>query len=212
MQPGRHLSDIQSLLQALRRAQLLALGMAAAVLVLGAIALDRDHTVVLEPPSRARSISMTGDRVDAAWLEEMGAYVSSMLLDTSPASINWQHGQVLRWTHPARHGQLQQDLAVAARRLVETNAATVFWLQQIAADPDRQRVVVVGQLDTYVNGVKVAGSGRTVSYLAQFQASGGRVLLRDWRETPTDDPWLARLLDRLAREATQTDKTPKEPR
>ncbi len=207
MQPAKHFTDIQSLLQALRRQQVLSLGLGVALLILAVTAMNKSHTVVLEPPSRARTISQTGDRVDGAWLEEMGGYVATMLLDASPASIGWQHEQILRWTHPSRHGQLQQDLAVAAKRLIESNAAQVFWLQQIAADPERQRVVVVGQLDTLINGVKVAGASKTVSYLATFESRNGRVLLRDWKETPNDDVWLSKLMERLAREAAKPDKT-----
>ena len=200
MQPNRHLSDIQSLAAALRRQQLLALAMAVAIILLIGLSLSKTHTVVLEPPTRAKTISMTGDRVDGAWLEEMGGWVAHMMLDASPVSIAQQHEQVLKWTHPARHGQLQQEMAVAARRLAEANASTVFWLQQVAPDPERQRVALVGQLDTYVNGVKVLGSSKTVSYLAQFESRGGRVLLREWKQTPTDDIWLARLMENLARE------------
>ncbi len=200
MQPNRHLSDIQSLAAALRRQQLLALAMAVAIILLIGLSLSKTHTVVLEPPTRAKTISMTGDRVDGAWLEEMGGWVAHMMLDASPVSIAQQHEQVLKWTHPARHGQLQQELAVAARRLADANASTVFWLQQVAPDPERQRVALVGQLDTYVNGVKVLGSSKTVSYLAQFESRGGRVLLREWKQTPTDDIWLARLMENLARE------------
>ena len=200
MQPNRHLSDIQSLAAALRRQQLLVLAMAVAIILLIGLSLSKTHTVVLEPPTRAKTISMTGDRVDGAWLEEMGGWVAHMMLDASPVSIAQQHEQVLKWTHPSRHGQLQQEMAVAARRLAEANASTVFWLQQVAPDPERQRVALVGQLDTYVNGVKVLGSSKTVSYLAQFESRGGRVLLRDWKQTPTDDIWLARLMENLARE------------
>lgn len=200
MQPGRHLSDIQSLAAALRRQQLLGLAMAVAIILLIGLSLSKSHTVVLEPPTRAKTISMTGDRVDGAWLEEMGGWVAHMMLDASPVSIAQQHEQVLKWTHPARHGQLQQEMAVAARRLADANASTVFWLQQVAPDPQRQRVAMLGQLDTYVNGVKVLGSSKTVSYLAQFESRGGRVLLREWKQTPTDDIWLARLMENLARE------------
>ncbi|MFT3819888.1 MAG: TraE/TraK family type IV conjugative transfer system protein [Rubrivivax sp.] len=200
MLPQRHLSDIQSLTAALRRQQMLTLAMALAIILLVGLSLGKTQTVVLEPPTRSKTISMTGDRVDGAWLEEMGTWIAHMMLDASPPSIAMQHEQVLRWTHPARYGQLQQDMAVAARRLIDANASTVFWLQQVAPDPDRQRVAMLGLLETYVNGVRVTGSTKTVSYVADFESKGGRVLLRDWKETPTDDIWLARMLENLARE------------
>ena len=137
----------------------------------------------------------------------MGAWVAHMQLDASPHSIGWQQDQLLRWTHPSTHGQLQQDMAVQAKRLIDTNASTVFWLQQVAPDADRQRVAVVGQLDTYVNGVRVDGSSRQVTYMAQFESKGGRMLLKEWKAVPGDDIWLARMLEKLEREREAKEKT-----
>lgn len=206
MNPTRHLADIQSLTAALKRQQQLTLALAAAIILLAGVALSKDHTVVLEPPSRAKTVSMTGDRVDSAWLEEMGAWVAHMMLDASPMTIASQQEQILRWTHPVKHGQLQQQMAVAAKKLVDANASTIFWLQQVAPDPERQRVALVGQLDTLVNGVKVAGSSKTVTYVAEFESRGGRTLLLDWKETPNDDIWLARLMENVAREQAKSMK------
>lgn len=200
MDPKRHLSDIQSLSTALRLQQWLTLGLACAILLLIFVALGKTQTVVLEPPTRAKAIGMTGDRVDSAWLEEMGSWIAHMMLDASPLSIEKQQAQVLHWTHPIRYGSLQQQMAIAAQRLRESNASTMFWLEQVAPDPDRQRVALIGQLETYVNGVRVNGASKAVSYIAEFESKGGRVLLRDWKETPIDDIWLAKLMENLARE------------
>ena len=200
MNPTRHITDIQALVSSLRRQQLMSAGLVLVVLLLAIHALTKETTVILEPPVRSKSIAVVGDRIDGAWLEEMGAWVAHMTLDASPHSIAWQQDQLLRWTHPSTHGQLQQEMAVQAKRLVDTNASTVFWLQQAAPDPDRQRVAVVGQLDTYVNGVRVDGSSRTVSYVAVFESKGGRMLLKEWKEAPGDDIWLVRMLEKAERE------------
>ena len=195
MNPTGHGANIEGLVAAVKRQQWLTAGAVCVALLLAMVALTKQSTTILEPPSRTKTIAMTGDRVDAAWLEEMGAWIAHMMLDASPASIAYQQDQVLRWTHPATHGSLQQDMAIQARRLADTNAATVFWLQETAPDPDRQRVVLVGQLDTYVNGVKVPGSNRTVSYLAAFETKGGRMLLKEWKPVSNDDIWASKALE-----------------
>lgn len=207
MNPSRHVSDIQAMAGALRRQQLLAAALVVLALLLTFVALRKDTTTILEPPVRSKAIAVVGERVDAAWLEEMGAWVAHMTLDASPHSIAWQQDQLLRWTHPASHGLLQQEMAIQAKRLIDTNAATVFWLQQVAPDADRQRVALIGQLDTYVNGVRVDGASRTVSYMAQFESKGGRMLLKEWKEVPGDDIWLSRLLDKLNKAAQAKEKT-----
>jgi conjugal transfer pilus assembly protein TraE len=211
MNPSRHINDIQSLTASLRRQQLITLVASLLSLLLAVLALSKQTTTILEPPVRAKTIAVTGDRVDGAWLEEMGAWVAHMMLDSSPHSIAWQQEQILRWTHPSTHGLMQQDMAVQAKRLKDTNAATVFWLQQVAPDPERQRVAVLGQLDTYVNGVRVEGSGRTVSYMAQFESKGGRLLLKEWKEVPGDDIWLAKATEAALREQKDKEKASAKP-
>ncbi len=206
MNPDRHLTDIQALTQSLRLQQVLSATLGLLGILLTVVTLAKQTTVILEPPTRAKTIAVVGDKVDGAWLEEMGAWVAHMALDASPHSIQWQQDQLLRWTHPATHGQLQQAMAVQAKRLVDTNASTVFWLQQVAPDAERQRVALLGQLDTYVNGVRVDGASRNVAYMAQFESQGGRLLLKEWREVPGDDIWLARMLDKLRSEATNKEK------
>lgn len=199
MNPSRQLSDIQSVASALKRQQLITVVLSGLAVLLTINALTKQTTVILEPPSRTKTIAVVGDRVDGAWLEEMGAWVAHMILDASPHSIAWQQEQLLKWVHPATHGQMQQDMAVQAKRLIDTNASTVFWLQQLAADVDTQRVALIGQIDTYVNGVKVPGSSRTASFLLQFEAKGGRMQIKEWKEVPGDDIWLTKALEAAAK-------------
>jgi type IV conjugative transfer system protein TraE len=199
MTPERHLADLSELRGLLRRQQFISLTMGAALILLAFGVLGKRTTTILEPPTRAQAIAITGDRVDSAWLIEMGTYIAHLMLDATPRSIDWQQQQILKWVHPSTYGELQQRMAVAAKRLVEANATTTFWPQQVAPDPDRQRVLLLGHVDTYVNGQLVNGAGRTVAYQASFESKGGRMLLKDWQETPPDDPWLAKALDEQAK-------------
>ena len=205
MNPSRQLTDIQSVATALKRQQGITFVLAALSLLLTINALTKQTTIILEPPSRSKTIAVVGDKVDGAWLEEMGAWVAHMMLDASPHSIGWQQEQLLKWVHPSTHGQMQQEMAVQAKRLIDTNASTVFWLQQLAPDVERQRVALVGQLDTYVNGVKVPGSSRTMSFLVQFEAKGGRMQIKEWKEVPGDDIWLSKALEAAAKAKEKTD-------
>lgn len=192
MSPDKHLGDIVELRGALKRQQMLTglLGVLALALVFAV--LSKRTTIILEPPTRTKSIAVEGDRVDAAWLEEMGTWVAHMMLDASPASVAWQQEQILRWTHPGTHAALQQRMAVQAQRLRDANASTVFWPQQVSADPANNRVVVIGQLQTLVNGARLDNAERTAAYMAEFESQGGRMLLKNWQQVATDDVWMTR--------------------
>lgn len=206
MTPDRHRADLSELKGSLRRQQLITMAVSTLALLLAFAVLNKRTTTILEPPIRTKTVSIDGDRVDSAWLTEMGTYIAHLMLDATPRSIEWQQAEILKWVHPSTYGDLQQRMAVAAKRLTEANATTVFWPQQVAPDPDRMRVLLIGRVDTYVNGQAVAGSGRTVAYQASFESRGGRMLLKDWVEAPTDDPWLEKALEAQLREEANKGK------
>lgn len=202
MKETNHRSDLQDLRLANSQQRWAILGLIVILVLLTFKVMGKEHTTVLEPPSRAMAIGMTGDRVDANWLTEMGLFIAESMLDLTPQSYEVSQAQVLKWTHPSLHGDLQQRMTVQAKRLVDANATTSFWPNQVAPDVDNQRVVLLGQLDTMVNGMRT--SRQTVAYRADFQAKNGRVLLKAWEEVPADDPWLVKamqLADRAERDA-----------
>ena len=61
----------------------------------------------------------------------------------------------------------------------------------MAPDPDHLRVAVIGTLETYINGSRVQPD-RTQSWLLQFESKGGRMLIKEWKETPLDDPMMVK--------------------
>jgi conjugal transfer pilus assembly protein TraE len=194
MDAATHRSDLLDLKRAnaLQRIAIVALIFLSILMMLKIS--SQQTTVIAEPPSRAQAISMTGDRVDAAWLEEMGLWVAHLMLDVTPQSVPWQREQVLRMTHPEIHGDLEQRMVAQAKRLIESNATTSFWPQQVAPDPDGQQTLLMGRLDTYVNGTRT--SSATTAYRVSFRSKGGRILIKDWTEVPTDDPWLLKAAER----------------
>lgn len=206
MTPEKHKGDLNELRQEKRRLQIALIATLGLSLILAIGVVRKDTMVVIEPPQRTETISMKGNRVDGAWLRQMGLYVAQMMLDSTPQSIDWQQQEVLRMVHPSTHADLEQRLTVQAKRLIDANATTVFFPSQYAPDVDNQRVVILGRLDTFVNGVMVQGSGRNVAYEASFAYGAGRSWLKDWKEVPIDDPWLARAVEQQAREAEKKAK------
>ncbi len=205
MKPSTHEQDVRTLQGVVARSQIIQIGLIVLLLLFMVALLSKRVTTILEPPMRAKTITIVGDQVGAEWLEEMGGYMASMLLSATPGSIDWQQAQVLRWTTPDFHGQAQERMAVAAKRLKESNATQVFWQQQVAPDPDHNRVLVMGQVETYVNGIRVPGDN-TKAFQFNYLALGGRALLSDWQEVPLDDPWLVKQAEAAQRAAEKLKK------
>lgn len=204
MLEANHKKDLHELKRANSQQRMALLGLVGISLLLVFQILGQKPTVILEPPTRSRSITITGELVDAAWLEEMGLWVSHLMLDVTPQALPWQREQILRITHPDTHGELEQRMVAQAKRMVEANATTSFWPQQIAPDVEGQRVVLLGRLDTLVNGVRT--STADVAYSATFQSRGGRALLKDWAEVPSNDPWLLKAAEQKLKAEQQKGK------
>jgi conjugal transfer pilus assembly protein TraE len=193
MNPELSRNDNRDLKQLLLRQQAITFGLLAVLVLLSLTLLRHQPQVILEPPTRASTFTVQGDRVDQNYLIEMAEYVAHMMLDVTPATIERRNDEVLKWVHPSTFGAMQNRMAVAAKRLKEANATTIFWPTQVAPDPDHLRVAVIGSLETYINGTRVQAD-RTQSWLLQFESKGGRMLIKDWKQTPLDDPMLAKAM------------------
>lgn len=191
MNPDLSRNDNRELKRLLLRQQTITFSLVGALLLLSLMLLRHQPQVILEPPTRVSTITVQGDRVDQNYLTEMAQYVAHMMLDVTPATIERRNDEVLKWVHPATFGAMQNRMTVAAKRLKDANATTIFWPSQVAPDPDKLRVAVIGTLETYVNGMRVQAD-KTQSWLLQFESKGGRMLIKDWKETPLDDPMLVK--------------------
>jgi conjugal transfer pilus assembly protein TraE len=205
MKPEKHEQDVRTLQALVSRGQRNQFALILLMVLMAIALMTKRITTVLEPPVREKTITIVGDKVGSEWLEEMGGFMASMLLSGTPGSIEWQQALVLNWTAPQFHGELQKRLTVSAKRLKESNATQVFFQQQVAPDPDHNRVVVMGQMQTYVNGTLVPGD-HTQAYQFEYTSLGGRAMLSAWEEVPLDDPWLVKQQEVAQRAAEKLKK------
>ena len=157
----------------------LVLAQAAITQLLGAT-----RTIVV-PPVIQKTFWVEGNRASAEYLEQMAAFVAWLVLDVSPASIDWKKNVLLGYVEPAQYGALKTRQDVEAERLKRINATTSFAPQQLVPTEDTQSVLVHGRLRTLVNGVEVANE--TKSYRVVFAFSGARMHLTTFEEVPHDD-------------------------
>ena len=191
MTPELNRNDTQDLKRLLARQQFINFGLVAILLLLALTLLRHQPKIILEPPTRSSTITVQGNRVDENYLIEMGNYVAHMMLDVTPATIERRNDEVLKWVHPSTYGDLQNRMTVAAKRVKASNATTMFWPTQVSPDPDNMRVALIGTLETYVNGTRVLPD-RMQSWMLQFETKSGRALIKEWKETPLDDPLMVK--------------------
>lgn len=156
---------------------LIAALLACLVIILNLIGTER--TIVV-PPSIDKTFWVTKDRVSREYLEQMGSFIAWLILDVSPASIDWKKDILLNYVAPDQHGAMKSRQEIESERLKRINASTSFLPQQLVTSEEQQTVVIRGRLRTQVNGQDTATE--TKAYLAEFQYVGGRMHLKSFKE------------------------------
>ncbi len=126
---------------------------------------------------------VTRDQASPEYLEQMAGFMTWLVLDVSPSTIDWKRNVLLNYVAPDRHAALKTQMDLEADRLRSNNASTSFLIQQLTANAREQSVVVLGRLRRQVNGSDV-GEPETRAYLTQFEYTGGRVHVRTFKEIP----------------------------
>ncbi len=72
------------------------------------------RTVVV-PPSINKSFWVTRDKASGEYLEQMGAFIAWLVLDVTPASIDWKKDILLGYVEPDQHGEQPRDQRVRGR-------------------------------------------------------------------------------------------------
>ena len=165
------------------------LGLAVGVLAAGQILalvvilnlLGTVRTVVV-PPALNQTFWVTRDQASHEYLEQMGSFIAWLILDVTPASIDWKKDVLLGYVDPDQYGALKTRQEVEAERLKRINAATVFAPQQLVPSEAAQSVVIRGRLRTLVNGFETANELK--SYLIEFSHAGARMHLKVFKEVP----------------------------
>ncbi len=138
------------------------------------------------PPSINKSFWVERDKASGDYLEQMGSFIAWLILDVTPASIDWKKEILLGYLEPDQHGAMKTRQELEATRLKRINASTVFMPQQLVPSEDAQTVVVRGRLRTLVNGQETANDLK--AYLVEFSYAGGRMHLKTFKEVPNAAP------------------------
>lgn len=100
------------------------LGLAVGVLAAGQILalvvilnlLGTVRTVVV-PPALNQTFWVTRDQASHEYLEQMGSFIAWLILDVTPASIDWKKAVLLGYVEPEQYGALKTRQEVEAERL-----------------------------------------------------------------------------------------------
>jgi conjugal transfer pilus assembly protein TraE len=143
------------------------LGLLAALLLVNNLILSgsvfyRREQVVLVPPRITKQLWVQGNQVSKEYLTEMGAYISKLFLDLSPATISYNHGTLLTYATPEAYGQLKKQFLKEADEYTKLQLSTHFKPIEILSNPESLEVTIKGSMSSYVAGKHIKDSQEVV--------------------------------------------------
>jgi conjugal transfer pilus assembly protein TraE len=142
--------------------------------------------VVVVPPAIHKTFWVEAERASPEYLEQMGYFLAQLTLNVTPQSVEHQSRLLLQYAAPASWGELRTAMAANAERIKRDGAATVFSPQDLQVDERTQRVGLRGLLTTFISDRRVSEVSK--GFAIELQYAGGRILLKTFRETNSNDP------------------------
>ena len=135
---------------------------------------------VLVPPVIEKTFWVSHDKVSGSYLEQMAAFVSYLLLDVAPASIEWKKNLLQQYVLEPKQGEYETRQKLESDRLKGLNASTQFAITGLIANERDMTVLVNGRLSTYINGSRTSEEEK--SFLASFVYTNSRIHLNKFEE------------------------------
>ena len=169
-----------------RNAALVAAGiMALSNLVLVTAYIFKGERTILVPPQLTRSFWFEGGDVSREYLEEMGLFISTLLLDMSPSSAPFKHQAILKYALPESYGSLKKKLLKDEEYYKELQLSTTFKPAQVIADPQNMTVTIKGYLASYMGNDKI--QNEEINLQLKFALRGAGLLLEEVKGGPSHD-------------------------
>lgn len=143
--------------------------------ILSMITATRDREVVLQP-ILGSPLVVNSSGVSREYLELVTRDTAVLILDRSPANLEYWMKSVLEITAPAAQGKVRADLMKIVDEQRGSSIAQFFTPQTMELDPKQLRSTVTGDLHTIV-GDKVISIDRR-SFRFDWQYSGLSLKLR----------------------------------
>jgi len=139
------------------RASVLMLAATTLITILYSIIHGTNTTIdVHVPPNATQSfwIQSHGE-FDDAYLEQMGTFISYLILNVTPESIKFQGDMLKPYLAPKAYGAFQTNLEAKKERMKKYQVSTAFHPEQIyLSKSGRCRIQVSGVLQTFIGTTK----------------------------------------------------------
>ncbi|MEW8375828.1 MAG: type IV conjugative transfer system protein TraE [Candidatus Thiodiazotropha sp.] len=189
MRHQRYESDKNTALAGEARWRRFAYGLLAANAVLAVTVAGTDTTekTIVTPPIIERPFWVKGSEVSPEYLEEMARYLSTLVMNATPKSIDANIEIFLRYVAPKSYGDIRSRMTVQADRLKRDDVSTAFYPVGYQTQSKQRQTVVTGDFVTMVGKQRISSVRRSWRY--DYSFTGGRLWVSQYMEVDSEDPF-----------------------
>jgi len=105
---------------------------------------------ILAPPDITKDFWISTNGFGPSYLEQMGTYIAYMVLNSTPASMNFQMAQLKPYLAPQAYGKMTAELTAKHKRFARYQISTIFYPNQIFLSKSRCHIQIEGELKTFI--------------------------------------------------------------
>ncbi|KWB52688.1 conjugal transfer protein TraE [Burkholderia ubonensis] len=138
-------------------------------------------TTRIVPPEVKRPYQIGAGQTDKDYLSDMSGYVLSLILTSTPETVDYNNSILLKLAEPEQYPVLKTQLDAAAIRIKREKITTIWSPQSAQISVDAKRVIWKGTLKTYIADQLVSTLPHT--YVVELPISfSGRTYVRKAEE------------------------------
>jgi conjugal transfer pilus assembly protein TraE len=189
MKRQRYESDKNAALAGEARWRRFAYGLLAAnaLLAVTVAGTDTREKTIVTPPVIERPFWVKGTEVSPEYLEEMARYLSTLVENATPKSIDGNIEIFLRYVAPESYGVIRSRMAVQADRLKRDDVSTTFYPVGYQTRLEQRQTVITGDFVTMVGKQRISSMRRSWRY--DYSFTGGRLWVSEYMEVDNEDPF-----------------------
>ncbi|MCK4934346.1 MAG: type IV conjugative transfer system protein TraE [Simkaniaceae bacterium] len=150
-----------------------------ASLVLAILLFNKNEKVIVVPTIGA-SFWIENTQTSSTYLENMGTFLSDLLLNRSPADVEWKNKTLLSHIHPAYYHEISQILKEEKTNILKQNQSIVFRPLRSFVDTASKQFIIEGERLVLVSQSKKLGNCAQQDkkrYILGFQCENSRLSL-----------------------------------
>ncbi len=144
---------------------------------------DTSEKTIITPIGSSKTFWVHGDKIDSAYLEEMGIFFIDLYTNYHPDNVDGRFDLILKHINPRSHGVIKSVFSKDIIRIKKSKLASVFFPTEI--NIKKNQIIFSGILQNIIAGKSLEPTNAT--YIIDFKYSNSRFFVDGIRRVKKDE-------------------------